>query len=328
MDAKTTQVRFSFLPLLTGSDLSRRRLPLMRAVAPATGPVVWLTACSHGDEVGGMVIIQEIFKRIRKRGMSAGALHALPLLNPVGFETASRNIPPTGEDLNRSFPGDPAGTLGQRIAHKIFTTIMETGPALVLDLHNDWINSIPYAVLDPDPGPPHRATYQQAVEWTEATGFLTIRETQEVRATLSHSLLRKGVPAVTLEMGQSFTVNERHTATGVAAIWSILGRLGMVPPGDEPARHPLVDTLQGRLLNYSDQPFSSTSGIIRFLVKPGQLVRKGQPIARSYNAFGKLQETLHALNDGVVLGHSDSSVVFPGMSFMAFGVEAAPGASK
>jgi predicted deacylase len=56
------------------------------------------------------------------------------------------------------------------------------------------------------------------------------------------------------------------------------------------------------------------------LVKPGDLVRKDQPIAKTYNAFGKLQETMTALNAGIVLGHSDSSVVFPGMCVMAFGI--------
>jgi hypothetical protein len=49
-------------------------------------------------------------------------------------------------------------------------------------------------------------------------------------------------------------------------------------------------------------------------------VRKGQPFARVVNAFGKHQETITAINDAIVPGHSDSSVVFPGMPIMAFGI--------
>ncbi len=38
------------------------------------------------------------------------------------------------------------------------------------------------------------------------------------------------------------------------------------------------------------------------------------------NAFGKLQETITAIEEAIVLGHSDSSAAFPGMPIMAFGV--------
>ncbi|MBI2431369.1 MAG: hypothetical protein HYV26_00645, partial [Candidatus Hydrogenedentes bacterium] len=75
-----------------------------------------------------------------------------------------------------------------------------------------------------------------------------------------------------------------------------------------------------RVLHYSDRPYSSSSGILRFLARPGDRVTLGQPIAEVYNAFGKMQEKLVALNDSIVLGHADSSVVFPGMPVMAFGI--------
>ncbi|MDY6970251.1 MAG: hypothetical protein SVR08_16580 [Spirochaetota bacterium] len=49
-------------------------------------------------------------------------------------------------------------------------------------------------------------------------------------------------------------------------------------------------------------------------------MKAGQPIARVYNSFGKLQESITALNNGIVLGHADSSVSFPGIPIMAFGL--------
>ena len=57
------KIKYSFIKIMTGSDLSRRRLPFMSAESSKSGPVVWLTGCGHGDEVGGTVVIQEIFKR-------------------------------------------------------------------------------------------------------------------------------------------------------------------------------------------------------------------------------------------------------------------------
>ena len=92
--ANQQKVKYSFLKILTGSDLSRRRLPFMAIESVRPGPVVWLTGCIHGDEVTGIVTIQEVFKNIRKQPLRNGSLYAFPLMNPIGFETASRNITP------------------------------------------------------------------------------------------------------------------------------------------------------------------------------------------------------------------------------------------
>ena len=318
-------VSYSFVKILTGSDLSRRRLAKMRATGRQPGPVVWLTACAHGDEVGGVAVIQEVFKRLRKRPLLRGQLHAFPLLNPLGFEIASRHVAFSGEDLNRCFPGNPHGSLAQRIAHVIFTEIAATNPALVLDLHNDWRDSVPYALLDPPPGSRHREAHTQAKTLARRTGLLLVIEctgtsdAEQSPKTLTGSLLRHDIPAVTLELGEAYVVNERNVDYGVRSIWSCLGALAMVQPEPEPFQYPAPAKFQKRILPYYGNLISSTSGIVRFLVRPGEVVRAGQPVARSYNAFGKLLETVSSPYDGIVLGHSDSSVAYPGVPVAALG---------
>lgn len=318
----SVKIRYSFIKILTGSDLSRRRLPFMSAVSPNPGPVVWLTACIHGDEVCGIVIIQEVFKQIQRR-LTCGTIQAFPLMNPIGFETGSRNITMSREDLNRSFPGEANGSLGERIAHRIFTTIMETAPTLVLDLHTDWKQSIPYTVIDRNPGHPHKTAYDQTQLFAKQVGFVTIVETEHVRNSFSSNLIVNGVPALTLELGEPYVINEKNVEFGLSAIWNILACLEMIAPLKTSFRYPVSEAYASGLpLRYSDKPFSSKSGIIRFLAEPGDEILRDQPIAKIVNAFGKHQETVHALEQAIVLGHSDSSVVFPGMPIMAFGLHA------
>jgi len=320
--AAGVKVSYSFLKILTGSDLSRRRLPLMSAVSANPGPVVWLTACGHGDEICGIVIIQELFRKIR-RWLRHGAIHAFPLMNPMGFETASRNITVSREDLNRSFPGELTGSLGKRMAHRIFSTIMETSPSLVLDLHNDWTKSIPYALIDRAAKGEsfHRAAYEQTKRLAKQTGFVVIMDTDVLTTTLSHNLLLHDVPALTLELGEPYVINERNVEFGLGAIRNVLRYFEMIAQTEESFSYPLPPGYsRGHILRYSDKPHSSKSGILRFLVRPGDEVREAQPLARIVNAFGKHQETLRARGDAVVLGHTDVSVVFPGMPIMAFGM--------
>ncbi|MFH1734644.1 MAG: succinylglutamate desuccinylase/aspartoacylase family protein [bacterium] len=314
------KIKYSFLKILTGSDLSRRRLPIMQIESGRRGPVLWITACGHGDEVGGMVIIQEIFKKIRKTGLLRGKLFAFPLMNPIGFEMGSRQVSFSMEDLNRSFPGNSSGSLAERIAEKIFTSITATNPTLVIDLHNDWMKSIPYALLDIKP-PDHLIPIcQKTADYGQSTGFLVVQDTDDLHHTLSRSLIHEGIPALTLEVGESFVVNEKNVDYGVKAILNVLSTLRMIEPVDEMFCHTVTAKYDGQILKFSSAPVSSSSGIIRFLVKPGDILKKDQPVARIYNAFGKLQETLLTQQKGIVLGHADSSVAYPGASIMAFGI--------
>jgi predicted deacylase len=103
----------------------------------------------------------------------------------------------------------------------------------------------------------------------------------------------------------------------------------MIAPRAAPFRYPLPPGYtHDKPLRYSDKPYGAKSGIIRFLAAPGDVVKAGQPLARIVNAFGRRQETMTAVTDGIVLGHSDSSVAFPGVPVMAFGVRLTTGDNK
>ena len=317
-------VKYSFIKVLTGSDLSSRRLAYTEIKSKNPGPVVWLVAGIHGDEVGGIVIVQEVFKKLRHQGLLKGSVCAFPLMNPIGFETASRGTVLSEEDLNRSFPGNQNGTFAERIAETIFTQIKKTNPALVLDLHNDWSNSIPYTLIDPYPGLKYKKTYDQVKLFSQQTGFVVINEEEEttekeeLKKTLTGSLLLQDIPSLTLEIGGAYVVNEDDVAKGIKSVFNILSYLG-ITPATEKFFSDIPAGLKGKILKYSHQPLCSKSGIIRFIVKPGTIVKPGQPLAKIYNVFGKLQEVLIAPYEGIILGHSDSSVALPGLSVIAAG---------
>ena len=130
-------------------------------------------------------------------------------------------MPETGEDLNRLFPGRLGGTLGEKIVYDVWQTIIATKPNLVLDLHNDWINSIPYALIENDDSAPMALV----------SGLIVVRENFETLSmpekTLSGSLTKIGIPALTLELGGAYIVDEKNIKIGVNAISRILFHLGL-----------------------------------------------------------------------------------------------------
>lgn len=313
------KIQYGFTKIHTGSDLAVRRLPWMKAQSENPGPLLWLTACVHGEEVGGMALVHEVFRRLRKKKLLCGELRAFPLMNPLGFESGNRHVFPTGEDLNRCFPGNSQGSLAQRIAEKIFRAVMESQPTLVVDLHNDWVRSVPYGLLDASSTHIDASILNKAREYLSSTGLIQVADNASIPGSFTHNLLTQGVPAITLELGESFRVNEEIVELGIKVIWRLLYQLGMID--ESPAEEKLAyvpEGFSGKLLKYSGSPLSPSSGLIRFRVKPGDTVRKNQPIARIYNSLGKVLKTLKAPEKGIVLGHTDYAMIFPGMPVMAF----------
>lgn len=297
-------------------DIVERRIPVVSVDSQLPGPVVLLTACIHGDEVGGIAVVHDVIAALKRQPLLKGALHGLPLINSMGFENVSRFINTDREDLNRCFPGDAAGTIGQRIARRLFDTILRTQPSLVIDLHNDWVRSVPYALVEPSAEYPTAALAARIRSLVTGSGLLMVEDHDlfpATHTTLSGALVAEGIAAFTVEAGGAYSVVEASVAAGTSAVLAILQTLGMTH--DDHARAPATDHLQP--LPYTNQPLCSKSGLIRFAVAPGQQVTKGQVLARVYSAFGSLEETLRANVAGIVLGLEDHARVMPGREVIA-----------
>lgn len=299
------------------SDIIQRRIPVLTLDSKQPGPTIWLSGCIHGDEPGGTIIIHEVFKAVREAGLTGGVLHALPLINSMGFENGSRFINPDREDLNRCFPGDPKGTMGERIARRLFDMMAKTEPDLVIDLHNDWIQSVPYVLLDPRDLFRRKTLRRRTIDLAVATGLLIVQDpavTPEVSSTLSGALVAAGTPAFTLEAGGAGSIVEASIDAGRQAILGVLARLGMLPDAlvaqvPRPSRKGVLD--------YTSRPHCTASGIVRYSVTPGDEVAADQKVAKIYSAFGSLEETLRARKPGFVLGVADHARAVPGTEVIA-----------
>ena len=297
-------------------DIIQRRIPVLSLDSKIPGPVVWLTACIHGDEVGGTVVVHDVFAALRESGLQCGVLHALPLVNSMGFENGSRYINAEREDLNRCFPGNARGSMGEQIARRLFDTILKTQPDLVIDLHNDWIHSVPYALIEPDMFYSAPELRRNTLAIARSANVLIVEDFEtfhSMRNTLTGAVVEAGVPAFTLESGGAYAIAEQSVASCKDSVLSVLAHLGMIE-GSEPPAEP---NESAELLKYSNRPLCTTSGLIRFEVDPGESVTAGEVLGRVFSAFGSCEETLCATNPGYVLGLADHARVVPGCEVIA-----------
>jgi predicted deacylase len=86
--------------LYTGTSLS---MPVKVINGNRSGPVLFVCAAIHGDELNGVEIIRRLLKLKSLRSLK-GTLLAVPVVNIHGFLDQSRYLPDR-RDLNRSFPG-------------------------------------------------------------------------------------------------------------------------------------------------------------------------------------------------------------------------------
>ena len=86
------------------------------------GPVLFVCAAIHGDELNGVDIIRQLMVHPALQHL-AGTLLAIPIVNVHGFLHQTRYLP-DGRDLNRSFPGSSSGSLSSRVAKKFVDEIL------------------------------------------------------------------------------------------------------------------------------------------------------------------------------------------------------------
>ena len=110
------------------------RLPLLAAHGSAVGPCLVVLGGVHGDEYEGPRAIWDLFARLDPTALT-GTLIAVPVCNPPAQAASKRCSPLDGLNLARVFPGNPAGTVTQRIAHVLESTVLARADFLI-DLHS------------------------------------------------------------------------------------------------------------------------------------------------------------------------------------------------
>ena len=97
-------------------------MPLKVVCGRNAGPILFVSAALHGDELNGVEVIRRLLRRKILKSLK-GTLIAVPVVNVHGFINQSRYLPDR-RDLNRSFPGSPKGSIAARLANTFLEQIV------------------------------------------------------------------------------------------------------------------------------------------------------------------------------------------------------------
>lgn len=285
-------------------QLAGLAVPLVEVTGSADGPTLTVIAGVHGCEYASMAGVRRWIADLTTRHLR-GRVRAVPVLNVTAFAARSPFVvPEDGKNLNRCFPGDPRGTLADRLAYATFTQLI-SGSDAVIDAHcGDLVEALqPFALYEAGPAE-DRA---RALATAYGLPYVIRQEAGPGRAvtgSTSGAAAEAGIPAITAEAGGCGLVEEHAVALHVAGLNRVLETLGMAAgAAPRPSAEP---TVLGRFLWLRCQH----AGWWEAAVAAGDRVAEGQVLGRVTNLDGSyVQETIVAPADGVIIFLTSSPAV-------------------
>jgi predicted deacylase len=259
------------------------------------GPVMFVSAAIHGDEIIGVEIIRRI-NSLKAINRLRGTLVLVPIVNSYGFIGLSRYLP-DGRDLNRVFPGSENGSLASQLAHKFMTEIVE--PAQYgIDLHSGAVHRENLHQVRADLDDP------EVLKLAEAFGAAIMLNSNLRDGSLRASARDAGCKILLFEAGEALRFNEVAIVSGVRGILAVMRSVGMLVPSK--SRKPKRDPIRADSSHWLRAPIG---GIMRTRKKLGDRVRKGETLAIVSDPFGNAEELIVARASGIVIGRTNLPVV-------------------
>ena len=287
---RRTHLEIPIARLMSGTPVA---LPVIVPNGKHDGPIVWVNAAIHGDEIGGVEIIRRVLESVDVKTLR-GTIVAVPIVNVHGFNNSDRYFPDR-RDLNRSFPGSARGSLASRVAHLMMTEIVQQC-SVGIDLHtgSDHRSNLPQIRADLDD--------TQTLAFAEVFGAPIAIHSRTRDGSLRHAATDAGATVLLYEAGEALRFDHTAIETGAIGVLRVLAHLEMI---DEVAP-PLAPTVLSRSTKWTR---SSRSGILHASVALGDHVAKGSELAVIRDPFGKLLGRMKAPVTGVVIGSNEHPLV-------------------
>ena len=281
--------------LVTGSDVS---LPVMVVHGRQHGPVVWIDAAIHGDELVGVEVVRRVLGELSPKSLR-GTLLAVPIVNVHGFINGDRYLPDR-RDLNRSFPGSPRGSLAARIAHLMMTEIV-TKCEVGIDLHTgaDHRTNLPHVRADLDD--------PRTAELAGVFGAPLVYHARLRDGSLRQAAADVGAKMLVYEAGEAGRFDGWAIEAGVHGVLRVIAHLGMTDDPGVPA--PPAPPLECRSSRWVR---AGRAGILRMECELGDRVIEGGRLGVVSDSFGRSLRVVRAPSAGVVIGRSTSPLVNQG----------------
>ncbi|MFW2368358.1 MAG: succinylglutamate desuccinylase/aspartoacylase family protein [Desulforhopalus sp.] len=260
------------------------------------GPVFFVTAALHGDEINGCGAIRQLIQET-DFDLLRGTLVLVPVLNLPAFDRHSRYLPDR-RDLNRSFPGALDGSLASRMAYTILNELVARCD-FGIDIHTAAVRRTNYPTVRAD------LTDPRVYKLAKAFGSELIINSKGPKNSFRREACAASCPTITMEGGEVWKVEPGIVETAVRGVKNVLCDFDMIGGDIKKPPYQIV-------IEKSKWIRAEHGGFLDFHIQPGELIEKGQPLTTNTTILGEAQGTLLAPFDAVVIGMTSLPAVSPG----------------
>lgn len=291
------QTREIYLKISESFVASPIQIPVTIIRGHKPGPVAFVTAAVHGDEINGADIVRRLIFDINHEHLS-GTLIAIPVVNIQGFIEQTRYLP-YHRDLNRFFPGRRKGNNAERIAFKLFEEIVSKCD-FGIDLHTAARGRLNLPHVRGDMSNPRVRKLAQAF------GATILVDQKGVPGSLRREATDAGVPTLLFEAGETGKFSRKISLAGLRGVLNVLSVMGMWD--DHLREKPPYQVI----VKSSVWLRAPKGGILDLSVAPGDLVYEGDILGDTLNPFGKTVTRIKAPSTGIVIGVTTAPLTVPG----------------
>jgi predicted deacylase len=286
------------LPVSGMPNRTEMTLPVKVFHCKKPGPVFFVSAAVHGDEIIGTEIVRRLANRPALKGLS-GTLLLVPVVNGYGFLNRARYLPDR-RDLNRCFPGSEHGSMAARLADVFLKEIVARSD-YGLDIHSAAIHRSNLPQIRISAGDPVTR------ELAEAFGAPAILESSLREGSLRQAAADLGVPVLLFEGGEGLRFDETAIRACLAGILRLLSKVGIVSGGR-------IARVAARSLfsNRSHWMRAPESGLLRLTKTLGDNVVAGDTVGYVSDLFGETDVPIMSKHGGIVVGRATLPVVNEG----------------
>lgn len=277
------------------------------------GKTLLATAGIHGCEYPGIQAVVELAKEVDPTEMS-GALVLTHCINMSGFEQRQIYVMPEDperKNLNRLFPGNPDGTLADKLCAFLMDEFVAKSDFHV-DLHSgDMVEDLEACTIVCAPKGSENNAF--ATEVAKHTSFKYRMNSGGRTEFYNSSSIDKNIPSMLFERGGHGDCLREWVDDNKSDLINIMKFLGILP---------------GEAVNYEDkQTFfnkhewteAGATGLLYKFANTGDDIKEGQKIAEIRDIFGNLLEEIHAKYDGHIIISASTLAISKGDDLVTYG---------
>lgn len=276
--------------------LGKVEMPITIIEGSKPGPTLAMTGGFHPREYAAIESLSRIARKVDPKKVRGGLI-IVHIVNTPGFEIRGRKCPIDDAHPINSFPGDPEGTISQRIAHTVVKEVFDQSDYYIDHHSNDIQWTGPSNVILSLTGSEIVDAKSEAMGRCFKTEYLRASKSRGTSSAIDYAV-HNGIPSCLTEVGSMMGVLSKTGVLDEEAInWNIEGVENVMK---------LIGMIDGKAWQSTVKPITNVvylrpnhSGLFYPLVEVDKRVSEGQPLAEIRDPFGNVKETLYSPFEGV-----------------------------